>query len=331
MEEILVSINCLVYNHEKYIRKCLDGLVMQKTKFKYEILIHDDASTDNSANIIREYEEKYPELIKPIFQTENQYSKGISINRNYQYPRAKGKYIAYCEGDDFWTDENKLQKQFDALETNPNCGICVHNVCCINEDGSENPRKFPEVMFDEGVISGKKILNYYPKWLFHLTSFFIKKDLLLDLYENNSNLSAKSPVGDTLIQYFSAANKDFYYINENMSTYRLLAIGSWTTRLMNSKDNYISTCNRFIEFTKEFSDYCYNNDYSNYEIKKTFSDAIDLYEVEKLLHNREYKKIYKFRKCNYFKERNKKLKLVVYLSYFIPGFEFLYKRNKFKA
>lgn len=91
MEEIAVSVLCLVYNHEKYLRKCLDGFVNQKTNFKFEVIINDDASTDKSADIIREYEEKYPDIIKPIYQTENQYSKGVKLSAVYQYPRVKGK------------------------------------------------------------------------------------------------------------------------------------------------------------------------------------------------------------------------------------------------
>lgn len=113
-KNILVSISCITYNHEPYIRECLDGFIMQKTDFAFEVLIHDDASTDKTADIIREYEAKFPNLIKPIYQTENQFSKKVgSINAKFNYPRAKGKYIALCEGDDYWTDPLKLQKQVD--------------------------------------------------------------------------------------------------------------------------------------------------------------------------------------------------------------------------
>ena len=99
-----ISICCLTYNHEPYIEQCLEGFLMQKVDFPIEILIHDDASTDKTAEIIRKYESKYPEIIKPVYQSENQYSKGISVSRVYQFPRAQGKYIALCEGDDYWTD-----------------------------------------------------------------------------------------------------------------------------------------------------------------------------------------------------------------------------------
>lgn len=128
MENPFVSICCLTYNHESYIRQCLDGFVMQKANFPIEILIHDDASTDGTQDIIREYEVKYPNIIKPIYQKENQYSKGVKVSLVYNYPRAKGKYIALCEGDDYWTDPYKLQKQVDFLESHPDYVMCSHDV-----------------------------------------------------------------------------------------------------------------------------------------------------------------------------------------------------------
>lgn len=106
----LVSIDCITYNHENYIRDAIEGFLMQKATFPVEILINDDASTDNTANIIREYEKKYPQLFKPIYQIENQYSqKSVIITKN-QNDRVRGKYIPKCEGDDYWTDPLKLQK-----------------------------------------------------------------------------------------------------------------------------------------------------------------------------------------------------------------------------
>jgi glycosyltransferase involved in cell wall biosynthesis len=128
MKDPLVSICCLTYNHEPYIRQCIEGFLIQKTTFPIEILIHDDASTDNTADIIREYEAKFPNIIKPIYQIENQYSKGVGVTRVFQFPRSKGKYIAMCEGDDYWIDPLKLQKQVDFLEQNPDYGL-VHTNC----------------------------------------------------------------------------------------------------------------------------------------------------------------------------------------------------------
>lgn len=120
----LVSICCTAYNHEPYIRQCLDGLLMQQCDFDFEVLVHDDASTDATAAIIREYEARYPDRIHAVYQTENQFSKGVQISQEFQYPHARGRYLAICEGDDYWTDPLKLQRQVDFLETHPDYGMC---------------------------------------------------------------------------------------------------------------------------------------------------------------------------------------------------------------
>ena len=141
-ENIAVSIICNTYNHENYIRDAIESFLMQKTNFKFEVLIHDDASTDKTPEIIREYETKYPEIIKPVYQKENQYSQGIRYASLYQYPRVKGKYIAFCEGDDYWTDSYKLQKQYDALEKNPQVDICAHTADVVE---AETKKKISQI------------------------------------------------------------------------------------------------------------------------------------------------------------------------------------------
>lgn len=131
-DKILVSIYCMAYNHEKYIRQTLEGFVNQKTNFKFEVIIHDDASKDHTAEIIKEYERRYPNIIYPIFQKENQYSQKKPIISTFICPKIRGKYIAVCEGDDYWCDMNKLQKQVDFLENNPQYVACVHNTLRYN-------------------------------------------------------------------------------------------------------------------------------------------------------------------------------------------------------
>lgn len=133
-DKILVSVCSITYNHEPYIRQCLEGFIMQQCDFKFEVLIHDDASTDGTQEIIKEFQEKYPDIIKPIFQTENQWSKGIrGITAKFNFPRAKGKYIALCEGDDYWTDPLKLQKQVDFLEENSKIKFCYTDFSILHQ------------------------------------------------------------------------------------------------------------------------------------------------------------------------------------------------------
>ena len=148
----LVSICCITYNHAPYIRKCLEGFLIQETTFPIEILIHDDASTDGTDSIIREYAEKYPELVFPLYETENQYSseKCSLIDIKYNYSRARGKYIAYCEGDDYWTDPHKLQKQVDFLETHPDYSVCWHRCrLFFSKDGLYEDDSCSELLHDD--------------------------------------------------------------------------------------------------------------------------------------------------------------------------------------
>lgn len=128
----LVSIICNTYNHASFIRDALEGFLMQTCSFPFEILIHDDASTDSTADIIREYEKQYPDILKPIYQTENQWSKKGNTVTALQRSRALGKYIALCEGDDYWTDPLKLQKQVDFLENHPEYALCFHKSAILN-------------------------------------------------------------------------------------------------------------------------------------------------------------------------------------------------------
>jgi glycosyltransferase involved in cell wall biosynthesis len=160
----LVSICCITYNHEKFIEDSLEGFLIQETDFPFEILIHDDASTDKTASIIREYEKKYPDVIKAIYQKENQYSKGIKPSVKFNYPRAKGKYIALCEGDDYWIDPLKLQKQVAFLEANPEYVMCYHNAKIIDENGdlisqSKLPNELKRDFSKKELIQGKMILT----------------------------------------------------------------------------------------------------------------------------------------------------------------------------
>ena len=159
----LVAIHCLVYNHEPYLRDCLEGFVMQQTNFPFVAIVHDDASTDGSAAIIREYEERYPDIIKPIYETENQYSKHDgSLGRimNAAIDATGAKYVAICEGDDYWTDPLKLQKQVDFMEANPEYSICFHKVNVLLEEGVS--QKTIESDIHDGEWSARDI---YEKWI----------------------------------------------------------------------------------------------------------------------------------------------------------------------
>lgn len=158
----MVSIHCLVYNHAPYLRQCLDGFVMQKTNFRFEAIVHDDCSPDNSADIIREYAEKYPDIIKPIYETENQHSKHDGSLRRIMFERLTGKYIAMCEGDDYWIDHYKLQKQVDFLENNPDYVMCYTNFNLFYEETN----KMEHDMLSSGNAKFRHEFTL-PEWIAH--------------------------------------------------------------------------------------------------------------------------------------------------------------------
>lgn len=173
-----VIVWCTVFNHEKFLRRCLDGFIMQKTNFPFEVIIHDDASTDNSSEIIREYEENYPDIIKPIYEKTNQYSLGVERLNAVKFKNINNsKYFAVCEGDDYWSSPDKLQKQYDYMEEHPECSMCLHNTV-IHDLSGKSP--------DKTFFSWKKIHRLTENeaffgWNVHTTSYFVRTDKYKDL------------------------------------------------------------------------------------------------------------------------------------------------------
>lgn len=135
--EPVASIICHTYNHAPYIRNTLNGFLAQQTTFPFEILIHDDASNDGTAEILKEYASRYPAIIRLILQETNQYALGYRPGR-VTIPSAKANYLAFCEGDDFWIDPNKLSKQVEFLRNNPEYVITYTNSIPFDESGILN-------------------------------------------------------------------------------------------------------------------------------------------------------------------------------------------------
>lgn len=213
----LVSIRCMVYNHEPFLRQCLDGFVMQKTTFPFEAIVHDDASTDGSAAIIREYAEKYPDIIKPIYETENQYRKGTIGRIMDAAMHPNSKYIALCEGDDYWTDPNKLQIQVDFLEAHPDYSLTVHEYTEWDEEKkSFRPHriKFLENTTDDLTLT----LDDFATGVFFtktLTAVYPRRSLL------NSNLNQYRAQFDMTLFYALMTQGKCRLFNRVMGCYRI--------------------------------------------------------------------------------------------------------------
>lgn len=222
-ETVMVSICCITYNQEEYIRDALEGFVGQKTDFSYEVLIHDDASTDGTADIIREYARQYPKIIKPILQTENQYAKGLTnVSGTYNFPRARGRYIAMCEGDDYWTDPHKLQRQVNYMETHPDCSLVFHSARIEVQGRALTERRMRPYKRSRRV-SPEEIIDKtcgYPT-----ASLLFRTDMVRDLPDFYVN----APLADIPLQLLAAARGWAYYIDRPMCVYRLGGAFSWTT------------------------------------------------------------------------------------------------------
>lgn len=218
----LVSISCITYNHANYIKQCLDGFLLQETQFPYEVLIHDDASTDGTEEIIREYHAKYPAIIKPLYEKKNQWVEGRRGSVAFNFPRAKGKYIAMCEGDDYWVDPCKLQKQVDYLESNDIAAGCFTDCRILNENGNE---------IEKAIVFPQKYRESHSQHmcLTELSSGYGTATLVF-----RSSVIAKglpryylSSVSDYLLDIAITEHGTLDYLPELTSVYRLQAGGIW--------------------------------------------------------------------------------------------------------
>lgn len=236
---IQVSILCTVYNHEAYLRQCLDGFVMQQTRFRYEAIVHDDVSTDGSVAIIREYAEKYPDIIVPIYDTENQYSKHDGSLWRIMMRKAKGRYIAFCEGDDYWTDCCKLQCQFELMEKHPEYTICFHRVgvVTVNNDPAKEtcPRKYGTLWAKEEVTLHDylKELCYNNNFTYQLSSYFIRRPYMEQYVSWQTNLFRDFPYGDVPMALSALFHGNGFCIQSVMSHYRELSGGYTSSMWMN--------------------------------------------------------------------------------------------------
>lgn len=242
----LVSICSITYNHATYIQQCLESLLMQRCNFEFEILIHDDASTDGTAEIIKEFQEKYPNIIKPILQKENQWSKGIqNLHSKYNFPRAKGKYIAFCEGDDYWTDPLKLQKQVDFLEANPDYVITAGNTTVVTKNGSTNYHTDAYTFTFEDVLK-TNILGTN-------TCTVVFKNIL---NKEKFNLFSKTSVGDWLLWLLLLKEGKGYFFKDNFACYNIHSGGAWsslteTQRVISYLDMHQYFLQIFPEYTNQ--------------------------------------------------------------------------------
>ena len=282
MEKPLVSVICITYNHAPYLRQCLDGILMQKTTFPFEVVINDDCSTDGSTDIIKEYVERYPEIIVPVYHDENQYSKGPNVAITYWIKEARGKYWAATETDDYWTDPLKLQKQVDYMENNPDCALCFTNAIVISDNDEE--RK----MYDHLEECDYSAIDIYKKWTIPTTTAMWRNIL-------NYPIETFKDVyfGDIFLFLNLAVRGKVHCINQKTAVYRRNEGGVSFQMNLSKAKRLIKQYQFMMQHFKDFPDLV---DYSKYCIKVYCwyiiyeSDASMMEKIHYLRHERKISK-----------------------------------------
>ena len=286
MDDIKVSIHCLCYNLEDYIAEALESMLNQKTDFAYEILVHDDASSDRSVEIIRDYAGRYPDKIKLVLQTVNQFTQGVDIFRTHLYPLSKGKYIAICDGDDCWCCEDKLQLQYDFLETHPECILVACNSERIRTDGSkiENVVKTPGSRYLTMREMINKDVSVPQTSSFMFRASYFQHDFPQWFYKT---------AYDNRFRLSMATLGKVYYIDKVMAKYRMMVKGSYSMAIRRDiarSRQLQQDAIEFFEHYNEFTDFQYA-EYINKELARRkvaisimneeYRSAIEIYKTEK--------------------------------------------------
>ena len=234
-----MSVCILAFNHEEYIADALEGVLSQDVDFSYEILIHDDASTDSTAEIIRQYQIKFPKIIKPIYQSQNKWSTGVNPSVFFNYPRVKGDYVAWCEGDDVWLDTKKLKLQIEALENNQEVDICFHLANlknCITD--SNDQYSIGHYRRDSGFVSFDDI--FLRRYGMIPTASCIVRRAVLDELASFMMARPYLTSGDVHMQTLGALRGGGVFINETMSLYRFGTNSSLTKGILDNGKNNVN-------------------------------------------------------------------------------------------
>lgn len=288
----LVSICCLTYNHEKYIVDALESFLAQECEFPYEIIVHDDASTDCTAEIVREYERKYPDIIMGIYQKANQFSQGIGIRQTFVAPLVRGEYVATCEGDDYWCDPLKLKKQVEFLESNKDYSMCFHTVSIVDTSKKYLGGRFGVPGYVNKDIS---ISESAQGGVVHVSSRVVRKNYYV---QPRPAWVANARWGDCANALYYRAEGKVYFMAETMSCYRAGVADSLMTKFREnySKEDDISNKrNRIktLDLANKYYDYAFDS-----EIKKNILiTSTEVLLLERRV-NKDARKVYR----RYYKE-----------------------------
>lgn len=307
--DIMVSVLTTAFNHAAYIAQALDSFLMQKTNFKFEIIVHDDASTDGTADIIKRYAEKYPDFIRPVFQSENQFSKGKDVY-SYMKPLIRGKYIAQCEGDDYWCDDRKLQKQVDYMEAHPECSFCFCN--SYNVDVKSRIIKEVSPVEKSRILSDREMISKPEIYLATAGTLYRTSDCA----DFPPELLA-GEAGDIPLRNFLMLRGNAFGFADRMVCYRVMVPGSWSDRYVQASkydpEKFLYKNSRYLEYYDRFDQYTsgrYHQELLPHIRKRKFAE----YQVKadwKSMRQPEYRDL--------FLKMVPRQKVIVFVKYYFPA------------
>lgn len=269
--DVMVSIYCLTYNHVEYIEEALKGFINQKTEYPYEIIVFDDASTDGTTDIIRDYESRYPNLIKAYIAHKNTYGteQRRSLWPDFMNRVMKGRYFAICEGDDCWIDDNKLQMQCDYMEAHEECNMVLHNAYMLNY--ADNTKKTMLGNQKTRILTPYELI-LQPDGIFPTASMVFRRE-----YWFLEGFFAKAGVSDWPMQLYAMSKGTVYFIERNMCVYRYMHSASWSTKNYNDYVKKLIHYSKIVKFLTEYNKYtnCIYSEYIELKLQTIYEDCFD--------------------------------------------------------
>lgn len=264
-ERVDISIFCVTYNHKKYIRDALNGFLAQKTNYSFQIAIFDDASNDGTSEILLEYKRKYPDKIRLFISPNNIYQSPNrdAIFDNWKRQNLLGRYIAICEGDDYWIDDKKLQIQVDFMEKHKECVMTAHG--SIVQDFN-NGELYKRNVYGENKYLLPQEIIMQPNGNLPTASLIVRRDVFF-----RPDIFPKCSVGDVPMQLFALTKGKIYYFERIMSVYRFMHQGSWSSNYSKDIKNAALHNIDFIVFMSKY------NEYTNYEYNLYIKKGIKKY------------------------------------------------------
>lgn len=317
MSNTLITVIVMTYNQIDYIKQCLDSILDQQIDIDFDVLIHDDCSDDGTHETLLNYQRQYPEKITIIHQDSRKflmYGFNMMIYR-YIVPHIKSKYIAYCDGDDYWCDSSKLKKQYEFMESHPDYSMCFHNAYQLRPNNDMSSKWFIK---DECDIDMSDLINEKPGVCIATSSIFLKSEIFKDF----SEWRKRFPVEDVPMYITSALHGKIHRLKDIMCVYRQFAAGSWSTQNKERKDRIIKHLIDLKEATTYF-DEC--TDYKYHDLVIAQIESCD-FRIACI--NKDFKTIFSAKYKRFLKRLSLKERTSLKLQYKHPKLYNLLKRKR---